>query len=179
MEECAIFSISPPHACFVQKGLTTREGRSPLLNDPFDILGMNVLGPSPTQQIFQRPTHVVEPTLIEEVEVSVRQTGVNQGGGGVDQEPKIWKRSRLFIGKRSCLSPVRDFGCWHVTLTGGMLTQVAPILIDDVAGHSGDSKSQTKDSVQNAPAAAGYDLHLPACGNEPRPAVVRSPAREP
>src|SRR5271166_4314596 len=139
---------------------------------------MNVLGPSPTQQVFQRPTQVVEPTLIEEVEVSVRQTGVNQGGGGVEQEPKIWRRSRLFIGKRPRLSPVRDFGCWHVTLAGRMLTQVAPILIDDVAGHSADSKSQTKDSVQNPP-AAGCGLHLPACGNEPRPAVVRSPGREP
>ena len=32
-----------------------------------------------------------------------------------------------------------------------MLTQVAPILIDDVAGHSGDSNSQTKDSVEMHP----------------------------
>src|SRR5271165_5506116 len=140
---------------------------------------MNVLGPSPTQQIFQRPTHVVEPTLIEEVEVSVRQTGVNQGGGGVDQEPKVGRLGRRFIGKRPHLSPVRDVGCWHVTLAGRMLTQVAPILIDDVAGHSGDSKSQMKDSVENAPVAAGYDLHLPACETSLGPRLFRSRAREP
>src|SRR5208283_3802468 len=97
-------------------------GRAPLLNNSFDILGMNVLGPSPTQQIFQRPTQIVEPTLIEEVEVSVRQTGVDQGGGGVDQEPKIRRLTCPFIGKRPRFSPARDLRRWHVRLTGRMLT---------------------------------------------------------
>jgi hypothetical protein len=113
----AILTVSAPYACFVQERLTASQGRAPLLNDPFDIVGMNVLGPSPTQQIFQRPTHVVEPTLIEEVEVSVRQTGVNQGGGGVDQEPKVRSLACPLITKRLPRSHARNFRRAHVSLT--------------------------------------------------------------
>ena len=54
-----------------------------------------------------------------------------------------------------------------------MLTQVAPILIDDVAGHSSDSKSQTKDSVENAPVAADYDLPPSGTRKRVRPAFDR------
>ena len=104
---------------------------------------MNVLGPTPTQQIFQRTTHVVEPTLIEEVEVSVRQRGVNQGGSGVDQVPKIGRLTRRFLGKRARWSPVWDSRRAHLSLTAPHL--IAPILIDDATDRTGDAKADERD----------------------------------
>jgi hypothetical protein len=39
----AIFTIRPPDACFVQERLTTSQGRSPLLNDSFEVIGVDAL----------------------------------------------------------------------------------------------------------------------------------------
>jgi len=80
----AILAIGPPDACFVQERLTTSQRRAPLLNDSFNVIGVNALCPFPTLDIFQGQTDILQPGLIEEIEVSVRQTGVNQTGGRVD-----------------------------------------------------------------------------------------------
>ena len=50
---------------------------------------MDIVRPFPTLQIVQWSADVLQPGFIEEIEVAVRKAGVDQGGGGVDQEPKI------------------------------------------------------------------------------------------
>jgi hypothetical protein len=73
----------------VQERLTIRQGRAPLLNNSFNVIGVNALRPFPTLQLFQRPTDILQPGLIEEIEETVRQTGVNQARSRIDQEPKV------------------------------------------------------------------------------------------
>ena len=99
----AIFAVRPPDACFMQEGFTTGQGRAPLLNDSFDIVGMNARRPFPALQLFQRPTYILQPSLIEEIEVAVGQTGVNQAGGRIDQELKV---------RESPLLPLSGFWKW-------------------------------------------------------------------
>ncbi len=45
--------------------------------------------PLPALQILQRPPYVPEPCLIEEIEVAVRPTRVNQAGSRIDKELKV------------------------------------------------------------------------------------------
>jgi len=57
------------------------QGRAPPFHYSFDVLGMDVRCPLPTLQILKRPPYVPQPCLIEEIEVPVRRTRVNQAGG--------------------------------------------------------------------------------------------------
>src|SRR5215472_668870 len=102
----AIFTIRPPNACFVQEGLTSRQGLAPLLKDSFNVIGVNALRPFPALEIFQRTPNILQPSLIEEIEVAVRQTGVNQAGGRVDQELKVQSLTCLFpwLGSGDCFA---------------------------------------------------------------------------
>src|SRR5271156_5749098 len=50
---------------------------------------MNRSRPSPALQILQRASDVLQPSLIEEIKVPVGQTGMNQRGSRVDDEPKV------------------------------------------------------------------------------------------
>ena len=49
---------------------------------------MNCSCPFPAKQIY-RPPHVAQPSLIEEIEMTVRQTGVDQRRGRIDNELEI------------------------------------------------------------------------------------------
>ena len=50
---------------------------------------MNYGCPLPALQILQRPPDVLQPALIEKVQVAVRQTCVDEGGSRIDEELKI------------------------------------------------------------------------------------------
>jgi hypothetical protein len=73
----------------MQEGFAAGQRRAPLFDDSFDILGMDERGPLPALQVLERPPYVPEPCLIEEIEVAVRPTGVNQAGSRMDQELKV------------------------------------------------------------------------------------------
>ena len=62
----------------MQEGFTAGQRRAPLFDDCFDILAMEERCPLPAQQIVQRSPNVLQPCLIEEIEVAVRPARVNQ-----------------------------------------------------------------------------------------------------
>jgi hypothetical protein len=50
---------------------------------------MNYLRPFPALHILERPPDILQPRLIEKIEVAVRQAGVYQGGSRIDEELKV------------------------------------------------------------------------------------------
>ena len=50
---------------------------------------MDYRRPFPALQIFKRAPDVLQPTLIEKIEVAVRETGVDQGGSRIDKVLKV------------------------------------------------------------------------------------------
>ncbi len=84
-----IFAVCPQNASFMQEGFAAGQRGAPLFHDSLDILGMDERCPLPATQIIQRPPYIPEPCLIEEIEVAVWPTRVNQAGGRIDQELKV------------------------------------------------------------------------------------------
>jgi hypothetical protein len=80
MQHPAIFAVRAQDASFIQVGFAAGQRRAPLFHHSFDILEMDERCPVPALQILQRPPYVHEPCSIEEIEVAVRRTGVNQTG---------------------------------------------------------------------------------------------------
>jgi hypothetical protein len=70
----------------MQEGFAAGQRRAPPFHDSFDILGMDERCPLPALQILERPPYVPEPCLIEEVEVAIRPTRVNQAGSRIDED---------------------------------------------------------------------------------------------
>ncbi len=85
----AIFAVGTADTSFVKEGFSAGQGRAPHFDDSFDIIGMDRRGPLPALQIFERLPDVLEPALIEKIEVAVRQTGVDEGGSRIDEELKV------------------------------------------------------------------------------------------
>src|ERR1700733_9993348 len=85
----AIFAVFAQNASFMQEGLAAGQRRAPLFHDSFDILGIDERCPLPALQILQRPPYIPEPCSIEEIEVAVQPTRVNQAGSRMDEELKV------------------------------------------------------------------------------------------
>src|SRR5437899_12324520 len=49
---------------------------------------MNFRNPSPTLEVIQRTAEIIQPTLIEVIERTVRLRRVQQGGNAIKSEPK-------------------------------------------------------------------------------------------
>jgi hypothetical protein len=73
----------------MQEGFASGERGAPFLHHSLDVFGMNERCPLTALQILERPPHVPEPRLIEEIEVAVRATRVKQAGGRIDKELKV------------------------------------------------------------------------------------------
>ena len=54
--------------------------RAPGFQDPLEVSGMNGNGPVPALDTFQGETHILQPGLIEIVDVAVGSSGVNVCG---------------------------------------------------------------------------------------------------
>ncbi len=80
------FPVGPSHPGFMQEGLAADQRRTPLFHHCFEVVGMDCGCPLPALQILERPAHVRQPSLIEEIEVAIRQSGVDQRWGRVDDE---------------------------------------------------------------------------------------------
>jgi hypothetical protein len=50
---------------------------------------MNYCRPFPALHILERPSDILEPALIEKIEIAVGQTGVDQGWSRIDEELKV------------------------------------------------------------------------------------------
>src|ERR1700736_4252221 len=74
----SIFAVCAQDASFMQEGFATGERGAPFLHHSLDVFGMNERCPLTALQILERPPHVPEPRLIEEIEVAVRATRVKQ-----------------------------------------------------------------------------------------------------
>src|SRR6266487_2783811 len=78
MKEPAIFPVSPPHARLANERLSGFKRRAPFGYNCFYIFRMDHAGPAPPQQICQRETDIFQPAAVEEVNITIRQRGVNK-----------------------------------------------------------------------------------------------------
>ncbi len=85
MNHPAVFPIRPSDARLVLKGFPGCEALPPLRYDSSDVFRMNGRRPLPSRYVLQRKADIFQPTLIEEVEVAVRQRGVDQGRNRINQ----------------------------------------------------------------------------------------------
>jgi len=85
----AIFAVCAQDASLIEEGFAAGQRRAPRFHDALDILGIDERCPLPALQILQRPPHILEPCLIEEIEVAVRPTRVNHAGRRMDEELKV------------------------------------------------------------------------------------------
>src|SRR5258706_229367 len=81
--------IGPSHARFRLERLVCCQGRAPLLDDSGHIFGMNRCRPAPALHVLQSETQIFQPTSIEEINVTVRQSGMDQSGSCVDDKPLL------------------------------------------------------------------------------------------
>jgi hypothetical protein len=85
----AMLAVRSQNASFMQEGFAAGKRSAPPFHDSFDVLGMDERCPLPALQILDRAPYVPEPCLIEEIQVPVWPTRVNQAGGRMNQELKI------------------------------------------------------------------------------------------
>src|SRR4029434_7228774 len=78
MKEPAIFPISPPHARLAYERLSGFKRRAPFGHNCFYIFRMDHAGPPPPQQILQRKADIFQPAAVVEVDITIRQSGVNK-----------------------------------------------------------------------------------------------------
>src|SRR6266545_1814501 len=78
MKEPAIFPVSPPHSRLANERLSGFKRRAPFGYNCFYIFRMDHAGPAPPQQICQRETDIFQPAAVEEVNITIRQSGVNK-----------------------------------------------------------------------------------------------------
>src|SRR6202040_1022701 len=71
VEHPAVFSIRSTDAGFVLEGFSSREARSPLGYNPFNVFGVHVSRPIPTGHLIQSDAEVFQPRFIEVIEVTV------------------------------------------------------------------------------------------------------------
>src|SRR5437879_12250457 len=84
-QEPAIFSVSPPQTHFILGGFTSGQVREPLFHDSWKIFGMNW-----ARRVFnfllQREARVVQPTLIDEINGTIRQKHPDQRANRSDKQ---------------------------------------------------------------------------------------------
>src|SRR4029077_18445199 len=97
MELPTELSIRPPHACFTLKRLPGIQGQPPLAHDLLNIVRMNEVGPAPPAKFFQGSTEIIQHPLVEEIDVAIGKSAVEQGGCCVDHQPKAIFSSLEFI----------------------------------------------------------------------------------
>src|SRR6267154_787233 len=77
VEHPAVFAIRPTDASFVLEDFSCCKARSPLCQDPIDILRVNKGGPIPASHVVQSDAEVFQPASIEVIEIAVRPGSVN------------------------------------------------------------------------------------------------------
>src|SRR6266478_2121623 len=86
VEHPAVFSIRPTDASFVFEDFPCCEAGSPFGHNSINVFRVNESGPVPAGHFVQSDAQVLQPTLIEVIEVTVGPGGVNQRRDRVDQE---------------------------------------------------------------------------------------------
>src|SRR5580658_4224735 len=76
----SVLPVCAPHARFEPKWLAAREACSPARDERAHVVSVHRRRPIPALEILQSESNKLEPALVEEVQVPVRTTGVDQRG---------------------------------------------------------------------------------------------------
>src|ERR1700733_6689020 len=89
VQQGAVFPVGPPHASLRLVAVATQKRGTPCSQTAIYVVGMNGAGPAPSDYIFPGQAQVVQPALIQEIDITVRAGGMNERGSGIDQQPKM------------------------------------------------------------------------------------------
>src|SRR5947209_15946285 len=92
-----VFTVSSPNAGFMQERLATGQRGPPFFQNSVEVIRMNGNGPPPALQILQSEPHILKPGLIEEINVAIGPSGMDQSRERVSNESKIQRCSRVAI----------------------------------------------------------------------------------
>ncbi|MFZ1973285.1 MAG: hypothetical protein WAU89_10595 [Candidatus Acidiferrales bacterium] len=96
VEHPAVVSICSTDTGFVLKRCSGYQAGPPFGHDPIHVLRVNESGPVPAGHFVQSNAQVLQPRLIEVIEVTVRPGGVNQRRDRIDQKLNIQRLGLLF-----------------------------------------------------------------------------------
>src|SRR5258707_4973721 len=85
-QEPAIFPLSPTQTHFILVGFLTTLVHKPFFYDSWSVFGMN-RARWVFNILFQRKSGIVHPTLIEEINGTIRPHAPGHGGNWVDNKP--------------------------------------------------------------------------------------------
>ncbi len=87
MQHPAILPVCPPHTRLELQRLAAREAGPPPRDEPGHVVWVDRRRPFPALEILQSQSHKLEPALVEEIQVPVGETRVDQRGKGIDEHP--------------------------------------------------------------------------------------------
>ena len=85
VEHPAILPVRPPHAPFEYKGLAAHETGPPPRDERGHVVFVDRRRPLPALEVLQAQADKLEPALVEEIQVPVGTTRVDQCGKGIDK----------------------------------------------------------------------------------------------
>src|SRR5258708_39608909 len=88
-EEPAIFSVEAAHARFELTRLAGGQNRSPVIEQPRQVLRADRSIPPPATGFLETQARVIAPVLIEEIDIPVRQRSPYQSGERIDHASEL------------------------------------------------------------------------------------------